>query len=358
MARTVPVALVGLGNVGRRVMQLLIDKRDDIRRRYDLDFQVCGVCDSSGAALLHAETGPAFGLAPKSHGLDLAEILQLKQSGQGVATLPRYGHAGLEARQMVERAGADALLEMSPTNLKDGEPGLSAVEAALARGMCVVLANKGPLVLAYERLAKEAARRQARLAMSATVAGGLATVNIGRRDLAPARIEKIEGVLNGTTNLILTKMADEGMSYADALALAQREGHAETDPTLDVEGYDAAVKLLILAHTALDYHAALDAVERVGITGVSMDDLARNKRDGRVTKLLCVAERDGETYRLSVKPTALPLDHPMARLNAYQMGIVYHTDTNGTIASSIQEESPMPTASAVVRDLINMYWQA
>ena len=154
------------------------------------------------------------------------------------------------------------------------------------------------------------------------------------------------------------KMAEEGMGYADALALAQHEGHAETDPTLDVEGYDAAVKLLILAHTALDFHARLEDVERIGITGVSMDELARTKQAGRVLKLLCVAERQGEGYRLSVKPTALPREHPMARLNAHQMGVVYHTDTNGTIVATIEEENPLPTASAVVRDLINMYWQA
>ncbi len=360
MPRTVPLAIVGLGNVGRRVMQLLIDNRDEIRRRYDLDFQLCGVADSSGAAVFQNESRPAFGLAPKARGFDLREILSHKQSGQGVATFPKYGHAAMSARQLVEKAGADALLEMSPTNLKDGEPGLSAVEAAIERGMCIVLANKGPLVLAYERLMKNAARKQARLAMSATVAGGLPTVNIGRRDLAGSHIQKIEGVLNGTTNLILTKMADEGMSYADALALAQHEGHAETDPTLDVEGYDAAVKLLILAHSALDFHATLDDVERVGITGVTMADLARNKRDARVTKLLCVAERDNgrDTYRLSVKPTALPQEHPMARLNSHQMGVMYHTDTNGTIVATIEEANPMPTASAVVRDLINLYWQA
>jgi len=190
------------------------------------------------------------------------------------------------------------------------------------------------------------------------VAGGLPTVNIGRRDLAGSRIDRIEGVLNGTTNLILSKMAEEGMSYADALALAQHEGHAESDPTLDVEGYDAAVKLLILAHTALDFHARLEDVERTGITGVSMDELARTKQAGRVLKLLCVAERQGEGYRLSVKPTALPREHPMAQLNAHQMGVVYHTDTNGTIVATIEEENPLPTASAVVRDLINMYWQA
>ncbi len=359
MTQTISIALVGLGNVGRRVMQLLLEKEAQIKQRYDLLFKVWGVADSSGAAIMHdGTTRPAFGFAPKNAGLDLRDILRLKTAGQGVGTLPKFGRAGMSAREMIDKLDVGALLEMSPTNLHDGEPGLSVVEAALDKAMCVVLANKGPLVLAYPRLAEVARRKDTRLAFSATVAGGLPTVNIGCRDLAGSRIEKIEGVLNGTTNYMLTSMAEEGVSYADALAEAQRRGIAEADPTLDVEGYDATVKLLILAHAALDFHATLADVDRVGISSVTMDDLARTRKEGRVTKLLCVAERDGERYKLSVKPTTLPLTHPMAQLNAHQMGVMYHTDINGTIVAYIAEENPMPTAAAVLRDLINFYWQA
>lgn len=359
MTKVVPIALVGLGNVGQRVLQLLSAKEADHRQRYDLEFKVCGVADSSGAAIAMAEgPRPAFGLGPKSSGLDPRDLLRVKEAGQGAASLPKVGHAGMSARQMLEKAEAEALIELSPTNLQDGEPGLSACEAAIERGMNVVLANKGPLVLAYPRLMEAARRKQVRLAYSATVAGGLPTVNIGRRDLAGARIERIEGILNSTTNFILTSMAEGGMSYADALAEAQRRGIAETDPTLDVEGFDAANKLLILAHAALDYHATLADVDRVGITGVTMDDLTRAQARGEVIKLLCVAERDDERYRLSVKPTALPQTHPMARLSAHQMGVMYQTDINGAITAYIEEGDPMPTAAAVVRDLINLYWQA
>ena len=344
-------------------MQLLLDKEAHIKARYGLSFKVVAASDSSGAAIAAPEARPAFGIPSKSDGLDIRELLRLKAAKQGAASLPRVGRPGLSTQDMMDKIDVGALLEMSPTNLKDGEPGLSAVETAIARGAHVVLANKGPLVLAYPKLAEAAQKKHVRLAFSATVAGGLPTVNIGRRDLVVAQIEKIEGILNGTTNFILTSLAENGMSYQAALAIAQANSIAETDPTLDVEGYDAAAKLLILAHAALDYHATLADVERVGITGVTMDDLARAKAQGLVIKLLCVAERDGgspagERYRLSVKPTALPPTHPMARLSAGQMGVTYRTDVNGDITAVIEEGNPMPTAAAVVRDLINLYWQA
>jgi homoserine dehydrogenase len=340
-------------------MQLLLDKEAHIKARYGLSFKVVAASDSSGAAIAAApETRPAFGIPSKSDGLDIRELLRLKAAKQGAASLPKVGRPGMSTQDMIDKIDVGALLEMSPTNLQDGEPGLSAVETAIARGAHVVLANKGPLALAYPKLAEAAQKKHVRLAFSAAVAGGLPVVNIGRRDLVVARIDKIEGILNGTTNFILTSMAENGMSYKDALAIAQANGIAEADPTLDVEGYDAAVKLLILAHAALDYHATLADVERVGITGVTMDDLARAKAQGLVTKLLCVAEREGERYRLSVKPAALLPDHPMARLTASQMGVIYRTDVNGDITAIIEESNPMPTAAAVVRDLINLYWQA
>ncbi len=339
-------------------MQLLLEKEAHIKSRCGLSFKVIAASDSSGAAIAAPEARPAFGIAAKSDGLDLRELLRRKAAKLGAASLPKVGHPGMSTQDMLDKLDFGALLDLSPTNLKDGEPGLSAVETAIARGAHVVLANKGPLVLAYPALVEAAQRKHVRLAFSATVAGGLPTVNLGRRDLVVAQIDRIEGILNGTTNCILTSMAERGMSYQDALAIAQANGIAETDPTLDVEGYDAAVKLLILAHAALDYHATLADVERVGITGVTMDDLARAKAAGQVMKLLCVAARDGDTYRLSVKPTALAPDHPMARLSANQMGVMYRTDVNGEITAVIEEGNPMPTAAAVVRDLINLYWHA
>jgi len=339
----VRLVLIGVGNIGRRFLEILARKEDALRARYGLELVLVGVADSSGAALA-------------VEGLDPLQVIQLKQEGRGVAAYPLLGRAGVGALELVQQAQADVLLEASPTNLQDGQPGLGCMEEALRRGMHVVTVNKGPLVLAYSRLVKLAAERGARLAFSGAVAGGLPTVNIGRRDLAGSDILRLEGILNLTTNYILTQMAEKGKSYAEALAEAQAQGHAEADPSLDVEGWDAANKLVILAQSVLGQAAGLDDVEVEGITGIGSEELKQAAASGKVIKLIARAEREEDGgYHLSVRPTWLAPSHPLARLTAHQMGIVYHTDINGAITAVIDEEDPTPTAAAMLRDLINIY---
>ena len=340
--KRIRLVLIGAGNVGRRFLKLLVHKRDTLRARYSLDPILVGVADTSGAAMA-------------AEGLDPQRVIELKGGGQGVASYAPWGKAGMSALALVRQAQADVLLEASPTNLQDGEPGLSCIREALRRGIHVVTANKGPLVLAYPQLMELAAERGVKVAFSGTVAGGLPTVNLGRRDLTGSEILKLEGVLNLTTNYILTQMM-EGKPYSEALAAAQAAGHAEADPSLDVEGWDAANKLVILAQSVLGYPVTLADVEVRGITGIGPEDLKQAKAQGRTIKLIAKAEKIDNGYHLSVRPTWLDLSHPLARLAAHQMGIVYHTDINGTITAIIDEEDPMPTAAAMLRDLINIYW--
>jgi homoserine dehydrogenase len=341
-ARRVRLVLIGAGNVGRRFLELLILKDKVLRERLGLELALIGVADSSGAAI-------------SSAGLDLQQIVELKIQGQSVAAYPSYGEWGLSALEMVQQVEADLLLEASPASMKDGQPGLACIEAALARGMHVVTANKVPLVLAFRRLRELAHSHGVRLLYDATVAGGLPAINLGQRDLAVADIHRLEGIVNLTTNYILTRMAQDGLTYDEALADAQEAGHAEADPTLDVEGWDAANKLVILAQSVLGQAASLEDVDVEGITGIEPEELKQAAASGRVIKLIARAEREDGDYRLSVRPTWLDRSHPLARLTAHQMGIVYHTDINGTIAATVVEEDPMPTAAAMLRDLINIY---
>jgi homoserine dehydrogenase len=337
--------LIGVGNVGRRFLELVVRKRDTLRDRLGLELILIGVADTSGAAVCPT-------------GLDPQQVVQLKAEGQGVAAYPRWGQPGVSALEMVQTTEADLLLEASPANLKDGQPGLSCIEAALSRGMHVVTANKAPLVLAFPRLLTLARDHGVQLRFDATVTGGLPAVNLGQRDLAAADIHLLEGVLNLTTNYILTRMAEDGLSYDEALAHTQDAGHAETDPSLDVEGWDATNKLVILAHSVLGYPATLDDVAVEGITDVTAETLRRAAVEGKRVKLVATAERDGDRYRLSVRPTWLDADHPLARLGPEQMGIVYHTDISGVISATILEETPVPTASAVLRDVVDIYSQS
>jgi homoserine dehydrogenase len=339
--QTYRVMLSGLGNVGRSFLELLLSQADLLASRYDIALVLTGAADRGGAAIDLA-------------GLDVAALLAAKRAGQSAASLKGAGRAGMSALELVEHAAADLLLEATLTNLRDGQPGLDVIRAALGRGMHVVSANKGPIVLAYAELAELASRQGGpRLRFSACVGGALPSVNIGWRDLAGARIERIEAVLNGTTQGILRAM-ESGGSYAEALAEMQRRGVAEADPTLDVEGWDAANKLVILANAVLLRPTTLADIGIEGITRLTAAELrAASAHDTRIV-LLCLAEQVAGDYRLSVRPTALPLDHPLARMSGDEMGIVYYTDIAGRQSATTLERGPLPTAAAMLRDTLSL----
>ena len=338
--RTTRLAMVGLGNVGRRLLELIQLKRDLLRARYDLELVIVGASDTSGAALA---TEP----------LKIADILELKRKHQGIAEYPQAGQKGMTPQQLVQATNADVLVELSLTNLVDGEPGLSTIRDALRRKMNVVTANKGPLVLAYPEIAALAKANGVKVLHSATVTGGLPTLNIGVRDLGASVIEKVEGVVNGTTNYILSRMA-QGQAYDVALKHAQEIGMAEADPTLDVDGWDAANKLVIIANAVLRRPTTLKDLTVEGIRKVTQDDLRAADKRGETIKLIAMAEKVGSDYSLSVKPTLLPKSNPLAKLGAGMMGVMYHTDINGTIFAAIEENDPYPTAAGVLRDIIHV----
>ncbi len=342
MVRDVRYTLIGLGNIGRNLLDVLLHRQAQVQAEYGLRFILVGCADSSGAALDEA-------------GLDLARVRDLKLAKRGVGTLPLAGRPGMSALQMLHAVQADLSVDASPTNLVDGEPGLSCMRAAFSLGRHVVAANKGPLVLAYGELTALSRSSGRKLLYSGTVAGGLPTVNIGVRDLAGSAVLRVEGIFNGTTNYILTRMEREQIPYAEALVGAQQAGIAEPDPTLDVDGWDAANKLVIIANSVLRRPTTLADLAVEGIRGVSLEDMKRARAEGKVIKLLALAEKNGEDYRLSVAPTAIPEGHPLGRTGLWDMGVVYTTDFMGVISAVIEEKGPVPTSAAVLRDMINIY---
>ncbi len=341
MSQTIRIALVGLGHVGRGFLTLMLAKKDILASRFGLSLKLTAVADSSGAVL-------------DGRGIDPAMLLQHKLAHGGIGAFPYGGKPGMVAPEMVKRAKADLLLEASPVNLESGQPGLHCTRLALAQGWHAVLANKAPLVLAYQELSAAAASQGKRLAFSATVCGALPVVNIGRRDHVAVRYSKIEGVLNSTSNYILTAM-ETGKTYAEALAEAQAEGVAESDPALDVDGWDTANKLTIIANSVLEFPCTVRDVEVRGMRGIGPEDLRRARSQGEVIKLLAVALPLGAGYRLSVHPARLPLAHPLAAVNGWEMGVVWHTDIMGVQFAKVDERGPTPTAAAMLRDVVNIY---
>ncbi|MBW7885306.1 MAG: homoserine dehydrogenase [Caldilineaceae bacterium] len=337
--RTVDVALIGLGNVNRNFLAILETKAARLRSDYGLAFRVVGVADSSGVAL-------------QPGGFDPGDLRRRKEQGAHVRDLAGY-RAHETPAGLLAILACDLVLEASPVNLVDGEPGLSVVRTALGRGIPVVLANKGPLVLAYQELHALAAAHGAALGFSATVCGALPVINIGQRDLVAADVISLRGIFNSTTNFILGEMA-AGRAYADALAEAQRRGIAETDPSLDVEGWDTANKLVIVANSFLGMKATLADVSVEGITRVTTEQLQTELASGNTIKLLAIAERQSETCKLRVAPTVLSREEFLGHCDSWEMGIEIHSDLYGRMYYKIWEREPLPTAAAMLRDAVNI----
>ncbi len=358
MSTKVRLALVGLGNVGRAFLDLMVSKAGVLAERYGLELVLTGAADSSGAVM---EAGGIDPIALRTH----------KERGGNAASFVG-GVPGMSALKLTAQSAADVLLEASIVNLETGQPGLDCARRAIRRGMGVVLANKGPLVHAFAELTAEAQAAGVGLAYSATVCGALPVVNIGRRDLTACDIRSVRGIFNSTSNSILTAMA-QGQGYAEALRQAQLEGVAEADPSLDVEGWDTANKLVIIANSVLSQPAALADVKPViGITGITQEQIRQAAACGQVVKLVARAEGEhdpannargfpanntrgsGAKYRLSVQPEWLPAGSFLSGVNGFEMGVVFDTDVMGLQQFKVDERGPVPTAGAMLRDVINM----
>jgi homoserine dehydrogenase len=339
--KIIDVALVGVGSVGRNLLTILETRGERIARDHGLALRVVLAADSSGVAL-------------NPTGFDAAALRTLKESGGHLRALPAFV-PGLTPAQALAETGCALLFEASPVNLTTGDPGLSAVRAALAQGTHAVLANKAPLVLAFHELHDLAQQHGARLAFSATVCGALPVINLLQRDLPAAEIPRLRGIFNSTSNFILGEM-ESGRDYADALAEAQRRGLAETDPSLDVDGWDTANKLVIIANAGLGIRATLADVAVEGIRGLAVDDLLRARAEGNAIKLLATAERrDDGSYALQVAPTALPAGDFLGACDSWEMGVEIQSDLYGRWYHKIWEREPLPTAAAMLRDALNIY---
>lgn len=341
--RRVACVVLGAGNLGRRFARLVADKRRDLLQAYALDLRIVGIADSRGAAL-----DPA--------GLDGRALADVKESGGSVCEIPGVGRPGMSGLELLGSIEADVLCEASPVGIESGgEPGLSHIRAALGKQMHVTTPNKGPIVLAYRELAHLAEDKGVQLRFDGTVAGGLPALYLGMRDLRGATIERIESVPNLTTGYVLDLLSD-GVSWDAASEKARAEGVLESDPTWDLDGWDAAAKLAILADAVLGHPTELQAIPRTGIREIDLAWLREQRSTGRCVRLVASADRrPNGGYTLEVAPIALPEDHPLGRLGTKQMGIVYHTDIYGTISAIIDEPTPIPSAATMLRDILDIY---
>ena len=337
--RQVKLALVGLGNVGRRLLTLLVERDEILREKYGLTFTVHCVVDSSGVAISEA-------------GFGLARLIKHKTAGLKLRELPEF-HEGLTLDGALGTVKCEMLLEASPLNLDTGDPGLSNCRTALQHGLHLVLANKSPLVLAQEELDRLAAKADVGILGSATFCGGLPVLNIMRRDMVCGKVISFRGIFNGTTNFILDEMLN-GRDYADALQETQDRGIAEADPSLDVEGWDTASKLVIAANCFRDKTITLADVSVHGIEDVQPNQLQQCRREGLALKLMATAECIDTEWYYKVEPTPVPIGSFLGGCTGWEMAVEIESDIYGKTFYKLYEREPVPTAASMFRDAVHL----
>ncbi|MBV6749537.1 homoserine dehydrogenase [Pseudomonas chlororaphis] len=325
------IAITGFGSIGKAVAQILRQREQRYKTLYAADVRVVAVCGSRAGLIDH-------------NGLTLnpEEALSLQ--------------AGLTGDDFVEQAQADVLIEAGPTDYQTGGAGYRYIHDALSRGMHAIAISKGALVFDYRGLADLARTNGAQLKISGATSAALPTIDLLQYNLAGCQVLEVEGIVTATSNFVLSRMMD-GTNFADAVAEAQRLGMAEPDPRFDVEGWDTACKINILANAAFAADLKLQDIPRDGIDRISPADIARWKAAGVVPKLVGRIDNRGDGVRAAVELKTYPLDHPFAQVSAKMKAIRVTTDVMGEIMA-IGVTSPLSTAAAALKDFEHLLMAA
>lgn len=316
------IAILGFGSVGRGIARIVAEK--------DTGLVITAIADSKSGCI-------------DNNGLDPLKIIEDKEE-TGLC-----GEKGITPEYIIQNAEYDALVEVTPTNALTGEPSLQYIKLALSNGKHVVTSNKGPIALHYNELQSIAEEKGVLIKYEATVCGAIPLIQTLQFGLAGNDVKKLYGIFNGTCNYILTRMTDEKLTYKQALLEARELGYAEADPTYDVEGIDAAIKLVILANTIFGMNKTLDDVTVTGISSLTSEALELAGEDDLTIRL--IGEIDNEKGLLRVSPRVIPKDHTLVvhdTLNA----VTIETDLAGEVTLIGRGAGSIETASAIISDLL------
>ena len=334
------LAFIGFGTVGRGLADLLLEKKEELKRKYGMEYRVVAISDIKVGSILDCR------------GIDLREALRLAEAGTSLERLPAQ-EKGLSAIEIVRESPSNAIVEVTWTNIVDGEPGYSHIKTALSLGKHVVTTNKGPISLYYRELQRLADEKNVRLKFKGTVLSGTPAFNLFDGALAGCSVSSIRGIVNGTTNYILTEM-EKDLDYNSALKEAQRLGYAEADPTMDVEGGDAAAKITILSNVLLGANIRPDMVKRKGISSITAKEVLGAKKRGERIKLIAGAEKRGGAIRAEVSPVSVPVSDPLANIMGVTNALTFETDCLGNFTVVGPGAGRRATGYALLTDLISI----
>jgi len=334
------LALIGFGNVGQQFAQMLLDKREWLLKQKGLDVEVVAICTRSRGSLM------------SERAIDLEKALSTVKSDEGLAA---YGglQTGLKPTEIIDKTVADMLVELTTLNIDSGQPAIDHITRAMECGMDVVTANKGPIAFAYNDLRAVARSRGVHMRFEGTVMDGTPIFSFVEKTLPGCEILGISGILNSTSNFVLTEMR-RGKSMDDAIKEAQRRGIAEADPSLDIDGWDAAAKITALANVLMDARMSPKQVDRVGISGFSPGTEPNLEAEASRVRLVADASRKGGEIRLSVKPQSIGPESPYWPVEGTSSAVTIRTDLMGDL--TIVESSPntTQTAYAVFSDMLHI----
>src|SRR5215471_4025737 len=324
----------GFGVVGQSFAKLLLSRSADLYKVHGVNPRIVACIDKGGCAV-------------SEKGLDLQRLLNTKKLSGTVGLYNRGNHM-FDPLQLIDKVDAEVLLEATPTNLDNGEPGISNIIAAMKSRKHVITVNKGPLALAFPSLIELANYNNVKLRFSGSVGGGTPILEFAKRCLRGDSIISFRGILNGTTNYILSKM-EEGFTFKKALDDAKYRGYAEAVPSLDIDGYDAAAKLVIMANWIMGMKATIKDVKRVGISGVTLSDVKLAQKRRNAIKLVAMCD----SRQLNVKPVQVLNTDPIC-VNGPLNAVTFLSEHSGEHSIIGHGAGGIQTASAVLRDVIDI----
>ncbi len=335
----VKIALMGFGNVGQALARLLLSKKTFLARQRELNVVLTGILTARHGTVIN------------EGGIDLQAALTLAEADQSLHKLAG-DTTSLAGVEFVRGCHADVVFEITPVNYETGEPALSHLKQILKMGKTAVTANKGPLVHGYRELRDLALTHGGHFLFESTVMDGAPIFSLWREALPGAELQSFRGVLNSTTNLILTLMED-GRSFDEAVSHAQSIGIAESDPSGDIDGWDASVKVAALVSVLMDIPTTPQEIEREGIGNLKVDDVIAAKQDGRRWKLICSARRDGEKAHGSVRLEKIDQGDPFYSVMGTSSAVSFSSDVLGDLTMIEEDPGPHTTAYGLFADMLN-----
>ncbi len=337
------LALIGFGNVARALARLFVRKQEALKAQ-DITFSFTGL--STGR----------HGFAVDPDGLDIQKALELMESGGDISSLSTVSVKN--SLEVIRNSLADVMFENSPVNTQTGQPALDHIRTALNLGIHAITANKGPVVHGYRELTALAKSKGRQFKFESTVLGGAPVFSVFREAFPLAELSSVKGIFNATTNIILSRM-ENGEAYEDAVKYCQSIGVAEADPTNDVDGWDAAIKVAALVTVLMNMPMTPQQVNPTGIRGITSEMIAKAKAEGKRYKLVCSAEKVGDKVVASVAPQLVDSTSPLYGMMNSSTGITFRTDVILDYSITLSEREgmqggPVETAYGLFADFVNI----